>query len=137
MRIENPAIPLNSIVVVLGANGYLALLEAGYRVRETVHDITHNVWAHDLFDAKFPGEIESFRIVNFMGEEAFGDAFQGYLVDTQDTARLIVAVLVLPDITNERIFAFYKHYTWNELCREPAGSIRIVMIWSLVGTMEI
>ncbi|KAL4799069.1 NAD(P)-binding protein [Aspergillus venezuelensis] len=214
MKVENPAIPPGSIIVVLGANGYIAqktchkLLEAGYRVRGAVRDIVRNAWAHGLFDNKFPGMFELVEVVDFGAEGAFDEAFKGaagviyvsvpvvfspdptvaagitrfvlnpsskvvettvyntlhtikndtynnaevtkalneptvptperaltvysarrtsaelafwdwaresYLIDTQDTARLLVAALVLPNISNERIFAFYKHYTWNEL----------------------
>ncbi|KAL4941756.1 hypothetical protein BDV06DRAFT_235888 [Aspergillus oleicola] len=287
MRIKSPAIPLNSIVVVLGANGYIAqetchkLLEAGYRVRGAVRDITRNTWVHELFNSRFPGKFELIQVVDFGAVGAFEEAFRGasgiiyvsvpvaispdpavavtpivetvlnalsaaaqagiprfvlnssskavettiydtphtitkesfnyaeisraqdepivptpgraltvysagrasaelafwdwvkenkdeypgfvancvvpdanfgrvfepnhtgtgpatsvgmlkkalsgeregvmplvgYLIDTQGTARLLVAALVLPDITNERIFAFYQHYAWNELRR--------------------
>jgi hypothetical protein len=45
MKISDPAIPFGSIVVVIGANGYIALetcvklLEAGFRVRGTVQNV--------------------------------------------------------------------------------------------------
>ncbi|KAI1495616.1 hypothetical protein F5X99DRAFT_414948, partial [Biscogniauxia marginata] len=35
----------------------------------------------------------------------------------QDTARLLVAALALESVANERVFAFYLHYTWNEIRR--------------------
>jgi hypothetical protein len=61
MKISNPAIPHGSTVVVIGANGYIALetcvklLEAGFRVRGTVRDVKqHRTWMHKLFDTTWP-----------------------------------------------------------------------------------
>ncbi|KAL4744904.1 hypothetical protein BDW72DRAFT_199157 [Aspergillus terricola var. indicus] len=82
MKHQNPAIPPGSIVVVLGANGYIAqetchkLLEAGYRVRGTVRDTVRNAWAHKLFDSKFPGMFELVQVVDFGLEGAFDEAFK-------------------------------------------------------------
>ena len=45
MHISDPAIPFGSIVVIIGANGFMALetcekaLQAGYQVRGTVRDV--------------------------------------------------------------------------------------------------
>lgn len=39
----------------------------------------------------------------------------GYLIDVQDSARLMVAAVASQSLSNERIFAYYLHYTWNEL----------------------
>ncbi|PLB49885.1 NAD(P)-binding protein [Aspergillus steynii IBT 23096] len=41
--------------------------------------------------------------------------YVGYLIDVQDTARLLVAALSLSSVAGERIFAYNSHYTWNEL----------------------
>ncbi|KAJ5659169.1 hypothetical protein N7507_005620 [Penicillium longicatenatum] len=57
MFIQGRAIPLDSVVVVIGANGFIGLetceklLVAGYRV-DVVKD---SVWMHNLFDEKWPG----------------------------------------------------------------------------------
>ena len=46
MHIQDPAIPFGSTIVVVGANGYMALevcdkvLMAGFRVRGTVRDVS-------------------------------------------------------------------------------------------------
>ncbi|KAL4970430.1 NAD(P)-binding protein [Aspergillus stella-maris] len=83
MKIQSPVIPPGSIVVVLGANGYIAqetchkLLEAGYRVRGTVRDIVRNAWVCDLFETKFSGMFELVQVVDFGAEGAFDEAFKG------------------------------------------------------------
>jgi nucleoside-diphosphate-sugar epimerase len=41
-----------------------------------------------------------------------------YVIDVQDTARLLVAAVALPAIRSERIFAYYKQATWNQLRHE-------------------
>ncbi|KAJ3539655.1 hypothetical protein NM208_g5399 [Fusarium decemcellulare] len=46
-----------------------------------------------------------------------------YYCDVQDTARLLVAALALPTLSNERIFAYSYNGTWNEL-RQKVSRIR-------------
>jgi NAD(P)-dependent dehydrogenase (short-subunit alcohol dehydrogenase family) len=82
--ISNPAIPLGSTVVVIGANGYIALetcvklLEAGFRVRGTVRDVQrHRTWMHELFDTTWPSIFELVQVSDFEAEKAFDVAFQG------------------------------------------------------------
>ncbi|RFU77341.1 aldehyde reductase ii [Trichoderma arundinaceum] len=84
MKIENPAIPFNSIVVIIGANGYIGtetcekFLQAGYRVRGTVRDVEkHQAWMHNLFDDKYPGKFELVRVVDFEADDGFDKAFEG------------------------------------------------------------
>lgn len=84
MKISSPAIPSGSTVVVIGANGYIALetceklLEAGFRVRGTVRDVErHRTWMHALFDVKWPTMFELVQVPNFQAEGAFDAAFQG------------------------------------------------------------
>jgi nucleoside-diphosphate-sugar epimerase len=84
MKIVNPAIPFDSIVVVIGANGYIGaetcfkLLEAGYRVRGTVRDISkHHDWMHAIFDTEWPGKFELVCVEDFTADGAFDDAFLG------------------------------------------------------------
>jgi uncharacterized protein YbjT (DUF2867 family) len=84
MHISTRAIPRDSIVVVVGANGFIAvetcikLLEAGYRVRGTVRDPEkHRVWAHELFESKWPTKFELVKVVDFEADRAFDEAFAG------------------------------------------------------------
>jgi hypothetical protein len=84
MKISNPAIPLGSTVVVIGANGYIALetcvklLEAGFRVRDTVRDVQqHRTWMHKLFDTTWPSMFELVQVPAFEADKAFDVAFQG------------------------------------------------------------
>ncbi|KAL3494424.1 putative aldehyde reductase 2 [Aspergillus germanicus] len=84
MHITNRAIPEDSVVVVVGANGYIAvetcekLLQAGYRVRGTVRDVSkHRPWMHKLFDNMWPGKFELVQVQDFEEEGAFDEAFRG------------------------------------------------------------
>ncbi|KAF5251799.1 hypothetical protein FANTH_3118 [Fusarium anthophilum] len=84
MRISNSAIPIGSIVVVVGANGYMAvetcekLLQAGFSVRGTVRDVEKNQhWMHNLFDTKWPHMFELVHVPDFEAEGAFDEAFKG------------------------------------------------------------
>jgi uncharacterized protein YbjT (DUF2867 family) len=84
LHITDRAIPEDSIVVVVGANGYIAvetcekLLQAGYHVRGTVRDASkHRPWMHKLFDDKWPGKFELVQMQDFEEDGAFDEAFQG------------------------------------------------------------
>ncbi|KAK5632221.1 hypothetical protein RRF57_007935 [Xylaria bambusicola] len=83
MKISNPAIPLGSVIVVIGANGYVALeacqklLEAGYKVRGTVRDLERSAWMHEIFDKDWPGQLELVRVQDFGSDGAFDEAFRG------------------------------------------------------------
>ncbi|KEY70804.1 hypothetical protein S7711_10052 [Stachybotrys chartarum IBT 7711] len=84
MHIKDPAIPFDSIVVVIGANGFIGLetceklLEAGYKVRGTVRDVgKHSKWMHELFDGKWPGKFELVQVSDFEENGAFDEAFHG------------------------------------------------------------
>ncbi|KAK7928939.1 hypothetical protein PG985_005937 [Apiospora marii] len=84
MRIANRAIPLDSTVVVIGANGYMAvetcekLQQAGYRVRGTVRSVErHRGWMHALFDNEWPGKFELVEVQDFQAKGAFDEAFTG------------------------------------------------------------
>ncbi|KAM6476460.1 hypothetical protein HDV62DRAFT_384280 [Trichoderma sp. SZMC 28011] len=87
MKIQNPAVPFNSTVVIIGANGYIGaetcdkFLEAGYRVRGTVRNVEqHRAWMHGLFDKKYPGKFELAQVVDFEADGAFDEAFKGAAV---------------------------------------------------------
>ncbi|KAI0551403.1 putative aldehyde reductase 2 [Xylaria curta] len=83
MKISKPAIPLGSVVVVIGANGYIGaevcqkLLEVGYRVRGTVRDIGHCNWMHQIINKDLPEQFELVRVQNFEADGAFDHAFKG------------------------------------------------------------
>ncbi|KAL6824625.1 hypothetical protein J3E69DRAFT_381501 [Trichoderma sp. SZMC 28015] len=84
MKIQNPAVPFDSTVVIIGANGYIGaetcdkFLEAGYRVRGTVRNVEqHRAWMHGLFDKKYPGKFELAQVVDFEADGAFDEAFKG------------------------------------------------------------
>ncbi|KAF5548295.1 aldehyde reductase II [Fusarium mexicanum] len=84
MHISNSAIPIGSIVVVVGANGYMAietcekLLQAGFSIRGTVRDVEKNQqWMHNLFDTKWPHMFELVHVPDFEVEGAFDEAFKG------------------------------------------------------------
>ncbi|PYH75559.1 putative aldehyde reductase 2 [Aspergillus uvarum CBS 121591] len=84
MHIPDRAIPIDSTVVLVGANGYVAvetcekLLQAGYRVRGTVRNVDHHrIWMHALFDAKWPDKFELVQVADFEEEGAFEEAFKG------------------------------------------------------------
>ncbi|KAH8201793.1 hypothetical protein TruAng_004057 [Truncatella angustata] len=83
MRIADRAIPSDSTVVVVGANGYMAvetcekLLQAGYRVCGTVRDVErHRNWMHALFDENWPDRFELVQVQDFQDTDAFDNAFQ-------------------------------------------------------------
>ena len=84
MYIVDRAIPFNSTVVVVGANGYMGtetcdkLLEAGYRVRGTVRNVEkQRGWMSKLFDEKWPGKFELVQVLDFEVKGAFDEAFKG------------------------------------------------------------
>lgn len=83
MKITNPAIPFDSVVVVIGANGYMGLetceklLQAGFRVRGTVRNVAKYLWMIELFDKKWPGKFQLTKVEDFEAEGAFDVAFKG------------------------------------------------------------
>ncbi|KAL6789700.1 hypothetical protein J3E68DRAFT_443518 [Trichoderma sp. SZMC 28012] len=87
MKIQNPAVPFDSTVVIIGANGYIGaetcdkFLEAGYRVRGTVRNVEqHRAWMHGIFDKKYPGKFELVQVVDFEADGAFDEALKGAAV---------------------------------------------------------
>jgi hypothetical protein len=77
-------IPAGGLVVVIGANGYIAsetchkLLEAGYRVRGTVRDVAkHQKWMHKIYDGQWPGMFSLAEVTDFTDDKAFDAAFEG------------------------------------------------------------
>lgn len=81
---ENRAIPPDSLVVVTGANGFIAshvvdqFLEAGYRVRGTVRSIHRAAWVQEFFNKKYgPGLFELAEVPKMEAPGAFDDAVKG------------------------------------------------------------
>ncbi|KAJ5376514.1 hypothetical protein N7509_013400 [Penicillium cosmopolitanum] len=81
----NVTMPKGSLVLVTGANSYLAshvilqFLERGYKVRGTVRDIEKTSWlVEDLFKtASENGSFELVRVPNFIASNAFDEAVKG------------------------------------------------------------
>lgn len=78
------AFPKGSLVLVTGANGYIAshivdqVLLAGYRVRGTVRDATKAAWTTEVFTSRHGAGKYSAVVVPDMAEDgAFDDAVQG------------------------------------------------------------
>jgi len=42
-------------------------------------------------------------------------ANKAYIIDVEDSARLLVAATCLASLANDRIFGYYKQATWNDL----------------------
>ncbi|RYC65546.1 hypothetical protein CHU98_g625 [Xylaria longipes] len=72
LTLNNPTIPLNSTILVTGANGLIAswvvdkFLEAGYRVRGTVRSISRCSWMEPFFADRYgPGRFELLEVSDF------------------------------------------------------------------------
>lgn len=84
MSSETLAIPKGSLVVVSGANGYIAsnvaeqLLEAGYKVRGRVHSVKRAGWMQEVFDKKFgSGKFSLTEVTDMAAPGAFDEAVKG------------------------------------------------------------
>ena len=78
------AIPKGSLVLVTGANGYIAshvvdqFLAAGYRVRGTVRSESKGAWVKDLFEQKYGSNKFELAVVPDMDKKgAFDDVMKG------------------------------------------------------------
>ncbi|KKZ68352.1 hypothetical protein EMCG_05972 [[Emmonsia] crescens] len=81
---ENLAIPRGSLVLITGANGYIAshvvdqLLQANFRVRGTVRDLTRSLWLNDYFTCKYgPGKFELAEVPDMAVAHAYDEAVKG------------------------------------------------------------
>jgi uncharacterized protein YbjT (DUF2867 family) len=81
-----PAIPKNSIVLVTGVNGYIGsnvadqLMEAGYRVRGTVRNISKVQRLREFWEKKFSHDrFEIVRVADMSYDGAFDAAVKGKL----------------------------------------------------------
>jgi uncharacterized protein YbjT (DUF2867 family) len=74
--IQNPALPVGALILVTGANGFIAshivdqFLLLGYRVRGTVRDAQKHSWLTTLFDKKYGKE--NFELVEVKELDAPG-----------------------------------------------------------------
>lgn len=92
-----PHIQPNEIVLVTGANGYIAsititkLLAAGYRVRGTVRDVSaaKNAWMKPHYGPNF----ELVQVPDVAAPHAFDEAIKG----VHGIAHIAAAVVFLPD----------------------------------------
>ncbi|KAI8317685.1 Aldehyde reductase 2 [Colletotrichum sp. SAR11_240] len=82
--IENPAIPEGSIVVVTGANGYIAshiadqFIQAGYIVRGTVRNPKKSAWLVPHFEKAYgKGKFELHIVPDMQADGAYDEAVKG------------------------------------------------------------
>jgi len=84
----SPVIPKGSLVLVTGANGFIAshvvdqLLESGYHVRGTVRNISKCQWMEEQFNSKYgAGKLELVVVSDMSAKGAYDDAVKGMLSD--------------------------------------------------------
>jgi nucleoside-diphosphate-sugar epimerase len=84
INLENPVIPLDSLILVTGINGYVAshvadqFMFAGYRVRGTVRDLSKATWISELFTSRHgPGRVELVAVPDITAPGAWDNAIRG------------------------------------------------------------
>ncbi|KAL5338927.1 hypothetical protein BJX70DRAFT_408387 [Aspergillus crustosus] len=84
LQINPRLIPQGSLVLVIGANGFIAshiidqLLGAGYKVRGTVRDKARTQWVNELFDGKYgAGYLHTVEVPDITLSGAFDEAVKG------------------------------------------------------------
>ncbi|KAI0854623.1 hypothetical protein F4860DRAFT_498966 [Xylaria cubensis] len=84
LTLNNPTIPLDSTILVTGANGLIAswiverFLQAGYRVRGTVRSISRCSWMEPFFaDRHGPGRFELIEVSDFSAPGAWDLSVKG------------------------------------------------------------
>jgi len=84
LNIQDPALPIGSLVLVTGSNGFIAghvidhFLLAGYRVRGTVRDAQKHSWLTTLFDNKYgKGKFELVEVKELDAPGALDTVLQG------------------------------------------------------------
>ncbi|KAI1824703.1 aldehyde reductase [Xylaria intraflava] len=82
--LDQPAIPKGSIVLVTGANGFIAsnisdqFLRLGYKVRGTTRNPQKNAWMRNLFDRKYgAGKFEFATVLDMEADGAYDEAVKG------------------------------------------------------------
>ncbi|GME39343.1 hypothetical protein GTA08_BOTSDO08493 [Neofusicoccum parvum] len=98
--LKNPSLPINSTILVTGANGYLgsavasALLSAGYRVRGTVRSAPQHAWlASHLTRAHGAGRFELVSVPDM----AAAGAFDAALKDVAGVIHVAAVFTLSPD----------------------------------------
>lgn len=83
-RIQDPAVPFGSVVVVSGVNGFIAshvadqTLAAGFKVRGTTRSIGKNSWIQEHFRNLYgPDSFELVEVKDMRAEGAFDEAVKG------------------------------------------------------------
>lgn len=78
------ALPKGSLVLVTGANGFLAshvvdqLLQAGYNVRGTVREVSKAAWLKEYIEANYgTGRFEVAEVPDMAADNAFDEAVKG------------------------------------------------------------
>jgi nucleoside-diphosphate-sugar epimerase len=84
MAIPDPAIPLESLILITGVNGLIAshvadqCLSAGYCVRGTTRDAKKNGWISSVFSSKYGADkFELFEVKDMTKDGAFDAAVKG------------------------------------------------------------
>ncbi|GAA6004943.1 hypothetical protein JCM11491_002285 [Sporobolomyces phaffii] len=81
--VDNAALPEGSLVLVTGANGYVAshvveqLLLAGYRVRGTTRSLAKIEHLKERWDEKYPDQFEVAQVEDIVAKGAFDEAIKG------------------------------------------------------------
>lgn len=101
IKVTNPIIPPNSLILVTGVNGLIAshiadqLLTAGYRVRGTVRDLAKSSWITPLLEARHgTGRFELIKVPNLTEPGIWPPAVAG--------TSGIIAVAAGADLTSTR-----------------------------------
>ena len=95
-----PVITPGSLVLVTGANGFVAshvadqLIQAGYRVRGTSRDVKKTDWMGELFDKTYgEGKFEAVTVKDMAQEGAFDAACEGMSYVARVITNLLTSVL--------------------------------------------
>lgn len=91
---SNTAIAPNSLVLVTGANGFIAshvadqFLAAGYKVRGTVRDNAKAEWTNDFFEKRYgQGAFEAVVVEDMALYGAFDEAIKGKSIPPRPHSR--------------------------------------------------
>lgn len=115
LSVNNPSIPLDSVVLVTGANGLIGswvagkFLEAGYRVRGTVRSISRCAWMEPFFAERHgSGRFELVEVSDFGAAGAWDESVRG-VTGVAGVAGQAGAGLVDIEAALELEFPFGRH----------------------------